>query len=584
MKRLFALFTQFDDSLKFMIAFQFGSLILLTVLYHYMKERHKKLWLLLCVLPLIVFFIFYALNYVHGNPVLLFQRYSGLGAVSIIILLWGIALYFRGSVAVYSVFAYTITICCFGITAASIILCSMIYNLGNFTSCDWEKSFSKTIDRLEKVYVTREWKEIDFDSIRSELIPKVRQAQQIGDKVAFGEVLYDLKYELFDGHINVEINDFDTSYEVSQRLAGNDYGFSMFRDSADKVLAVLVDEKSEAAANGIKNGTVITKWNDQPIDEAVSQVRCIDTFYTFSYIENEEIFKPLFLAGKGGESVEVTFIDDKGNECTAKLNKRGNYLSRLHSGIDIVMSGNDIISNENFYTCMLNNNCGYLRVKSEYYYYGGMDFVKAELFNGYEEMRKELSEKMKLLKEQGMECLIIDLRKNSGGMGMVSQNIASLFVDVEFLAEESYMSRSGKMVQLGKPAKISEAEYSDMPIAVLVNAETCSAGDCLTYWLSRGDNTQLIGNSYPWGCAQGIGGSCLLTNDEFEFTYPVHLTLSEEGIPISDAKGDRKARVLLDHKIEYDRDGVIRLFSDTDTNDDVLEYAVNILNETVNDR
>lgn len=279
-------------------------------------------------------------------------------------------------------------------TVGSVLLNSMIYDLGNFTAYDWETSFSKTIDRLEKSYVNRYWKDIDFDSIRSELIPKVRQAQQTGDKIAFSEALYDLKYELFDGHVDVVIKDYDTSYEVSQRLARNDYGLSMFRDSAGEVLAVLVDEKSAAAENGIKNGTVITKWDGQPIDEAASQVRCIDTFYTFSYIENEDIFRPIFLAGKGGDSVEVTFIGDYGKERTAELPKKGNYSSRLHNAIDTVIRGSVIEHNENFYSCMLNDNCGYFRVTREYYYYDGMDYIKAELFDGYEAMRQDIINKM----------------------------------------------------------------------------------------------------------------------------------------------------------------------------------------------
>ena len=584
MKRLFALFTQFDDSLKFMIFFQLGALILLTGLYRFMKERHKKLWLLLCVLPLIVFLIFFGMNFVHGDPTLSFQRYAALGALSIITLLWGIAVYFRGSPVAYSIFAYSTAIGCVGITIGSVLLNSMIYDLGNFTACDWETSFSKTIDRLEKSYVNRNWKDIDFDSIRSELLPKVRQAQETGDKAAFGEALYELKYELFDGHVDVVINDFEASYEVSQRLAGNDYGLSMFRDSAGEVLAVLVDENSEAAENGIKNGTVITKWDGQPIDEAASQVRCIDNFYTFSYIENEDIFRPIFLAGKGGDSVEVTFIGDDGKEHTAELPGIGSYYSRLHNAIDTVIRGNVIEHNENFFSCMLSDNCSYFRVNSEYYYYGGMDYIKAELFDGYEEMRQDIINKMNDLKAQGMDRLVIDLRNNSGGMGMVAQNIASVFADVDFLSEKSYLTRSGKMVSLAKPAKIGKAEFSNIPITVIVNSRTCSAGDCLTYWLSKGDNVRLVGSTYPWGCAQGIGGTCLLTDCEFEFSYPVNLTLSEEGVPIADAKSDRKARVVLDYKLEYDREGVIELFSDANTRDDVLEYAVSVLNELADEK
>lgn len=41
--------------------------------------------------------------------------------------------------------------------------------------------------------------------------------------------------------------------------------------------------------------------------------------------KNEDIFRPIFLAGKGGESVSITFLDDKGNERSILVQKTGNY-------------------------------------------------------------------------------------------------------------------------------------------------------------------------------------------------------------------------------------------------------------------
>ena len=83
----------------------------------------------------------------------------------------------------------------------------------------------------------------------------------------------------------------------------------MFKDEEGSFLAVMVDEESEAYGYGITDGTVITKWDGKALDEAAEEVKCIYS-RSFAYIENEELFKPVFLAGRGGDTVQVSFLDE----------------------------------------------------------------------------------------------------------------------------------------------------------------------------------------------------------------------------------------------------------------------------------
>ena len=73
-------------------------------------------------------------------------------------------------------------------------------NVANYSNLGWTESFERTIDYLEKEYILNDWKEIDYDRIREELIPKVREAEQNNDEIAFVSALYELKYEFHDGH------------------------------------------------------------------------------------------------------------------------------------------------------------------------------------------------------------------------------------------------------------------------------------------------------------------------------------------------------------------------------------------------
>lgn len=66
-------------------------------------------------------------------------------------------------------------------------------------------------------------------------------------------------------------------------------------------------------------------WDNRDINEAVEDVDCIYPGLSFPVEENEDIFLPIFLAGKGGESVSITFLDDNGNERSILVQKTGNY-------------------------------------------------------------------------------------------------------------------------------------------------------------------------------------------------------------------------------------------------------------------
>ena len=80
----------------------------------------------------------------------------------------------------------------------------------------------KMLDDLSENYISRDWKEIDFEELKAKYLPEVRMAQQNGDKAAMLVVLYELKYELADGHVFVGANDNIVKTEALDRLAGND--------------------------------------------------------------------------------------------------------------------------------------------------------------------------------------------------------------------------------------------------------------------------------------------------------------------------------------------------------------------------
>ncbi len=560
LKYLYVIFLLTEPSYKFLLLFMLLSIPLLVAAHHFLKGKKEKLWSFLCAIPMVFFLLFYARNRITGYEDLTFRRLAAPGLIALIILLWGVLVFFKRSYKAYAVLVsiFSVFLLVLGLTALAVLF-ERVY-VGNHTHDGWEKSLEKTIDDLAVAYVLRDWKEYDYDALKEKYLPLAREAEKNRDKVAMIMALYELRYELNDAHISLRIKDTAAEKEALDRLAGNDYGFSMFRDEAGEFLAVLVEEDGEAAAAGILEGTVITKWDGTAVSEAVKNVKCIDR-NAFSYLENEQFFQPVFLAGQGGDTIQVTFLDKDMREQTVTLHANGSYRPRRTEAIDRIYCTHKL-GTENYATCMLNDHIGYLRITEESYLGDPpMDVIKAALAGYSKKLYDDLNGKLEALKAQGMTALILDVRCNGGGYGFLTKAVVGLFTDqpqpcdVGYYADNTYHT-------LSKPKEYGTGPWKDLPLAVLVNGDTCSAGDLMAYFLQSQCGATLIGSSTTWGSAQSTGGMAYLTDGEFTLRIPIALSPTLEGEPAVDARGDRKARFLPDVVLTYPPEDVLELFRD----------------------
>jgi len=335
-------------------------------------------------------------------------------------------------------------------------------------------------------------------------------------------------------------------------------------------VAVLVDEESEAYAAGIKNGTRIVSWDEIPIDEAKENVKCI--YYgteVHSLQENEDKLKAAFLAGKGGDEIEIEFIDETGSIQTIKLQKMGNYAERLDVFLNKFYYYE--LDKENFATEMISDKHGYLRINSEQY--NTFSDVKAIFYDNYPEINNLLNEKLSELKTQGMKTLIIDTRNNYGGYNVISAAVASLFTDTGGFNYSFGDYENGKYIPTDKHYYIADGRWKDIDVIVLTNASCMSAGDQLVNLLSQCPNVTVLGTTCSSGVNQNNGGICVTTNSQFIVAYPFALTLNEEGIPNIDADKERENRVPIDAYIPID-DAYIEGVFDTDMLDYELKYVI----------
>ena len=573
MKILYGLVYEMDASMQFMYIFLFCSLIVFPVLHRFMKT-HTRIWSVLCLIPLAVYIVFVWKEHYVGNNELTIQRYALFGVAALIFALWGLAIWRKSTFTAYTIIMISSNVV---ILLLSIIVVWAVYlrpNVANYSDLGWTEAFERTIDYLEKEYLLNDWKEIDYDRIREELIPRVREAERNNDELAYVTALYELKYEFHDGHVTVR-GDMGVRNAAIARLAGNDYGFSMFRANSGEVVAILVNEESEAYRNGIHNGTVITMWDDVPIDEACSSVKCIDREHAFQTTENIYIGQPIFLAGQGGDEISVSFMDDDNNEVSAVLTPCGEYINRRTEALEILF-GDNVISRDNYSVSMLDGHIGYLRIWEEEYSQNPFFITKCTIAGFSQEIYDELNAGLQELSGQGMDSIIIDIRNNEGGNAFESRTVASLFTSDPI---PYYLSlyKDGEYVVVSESKELDLCKWGDMPIIVLVNDQTVSAGEVLTNYLKGSDNITIMGNTTTWGAAQGTGGSTVLTDSRYEFRFPITPVLGEDHLPIVDVRADGYARLTNDYQIDYSVEEVVEMFEHPEE-DLVLEAAIEYLN------
>lgn len=450
----------------------------------------------------------------------------------------------------------------------------------NYTRMSYTQSFKKMLATMEKEYCLSSWKKIDYDGLLKEYLPRVEEAEKNNDESAYAAVVTEVTYRFYDYHVYTALGD-DIYDSVMNSLTGNDYGLSMMKLDDGTVVAIFVedgngmlyDEPHDITKLGIHNGTQIVAWDGKEINEAIDETECINSIIQFSVKSNEDFFRPAFLAGKGGETVDVTFIDDNGSEKHAQLNRIGDYSGRLSGVLVKFLHLHDYTPN--FTTKMLNDKCGYLMVRSEHYstFYDNLSVIRSGY---YPELVEFYAGKIEELKAQGMEYLVIDIRNNGGGYDNVAGALASLFTD-----EKKYMCGFGYEDETGYHTTESnyifpDGRYKDLPVVVLVNLTCGSAGDGMAKFLGECDNVTLMGITASAGVNQNNGGVMYLTKN-ISVYYPIALTLSSENVPLIDTDQTREGRIPLEAKIPMTKEFVLKTCDWNSEEDPQLDYAADYL-------
>ena len=569
--KVFEAFKIVDFPTAYIMIFTGVWLLVLITAVALIKPKKPDVYRILGAVPLVHFAVFYLFNYTKGYFQLGFSRYSWFLISAIIYALSGLILARKDK----KVRCLVIT----GLLNLAVFFMSVVYIMGisgytrftNYSHMNYENSMAAVIDEIEAHYILSDHKQIDYDALRAKYIPLAAEADRNGDEEAYAEAVMNLCYEFHDGHLSPYFLDNDLRSRVNDNMLGNDYGFSMIGTDSGDIVAILTDRESAAYALGIHDGTVITGWDGTDMDEALRNVSCVTTGWpltSFPTAENEDFVRPIFLAGKGGDTVNVRFIGDDGKETEVTLESTGSYFNRFMAAMEPVTGKR---CNEFAYCEMLDDRCGYLCIPEEEYDTTG-DIIAA-LNDDYPAVKELLISRIEQMKAQGMDRFIIDLRDNDGGLDVISAAIVSLFTTEEIRTYSGFI-RDGDLVEADywKWTVPADGRYSDIPVVVLVNAGTASAGDILTYDLSLCPNVTVMGITTSWGSAQGVAQTCLLSGGSIRLRYSIMATLDEDRNVYIDGGPDRVSSITLDERIPFDMEAVNKIYMQGQ--DYELQYAL----------
>ncbi len=128
---------------------------------------------------------------------------------------------------------------------------------------------------------------------------------------------------------------------------------------------------------------------------------------------------------------------------------------------------------------------------------------------------RELRASIKSMSERGMQALVLDLRRNSGGLLSEARNVADLFLPRGGLKVVSTEGRQGTVETL--ETRVNAVIPEDMPVLVLTSRFTASAAEIVAGALQDHGRAVVVGQrSYGKGSVQQLLPIEGIQDDEFE--------------------------------------------------------------------
>jgi carboxyl-terminal processing protease len=361
-----------------------------------------------------------------------------------------------------------------------------------------EEVFEKVWKEVDEHYYDPEFGGVKWQEVRLRYLPLVKAAK---DDAGFYAIVDRMTGELHDAHTRFSSPE---QWENHKKHQGVSAGFRAGYVE-DKVVVLDVYPDSNAAHAGIEPGMIVTALDGQPMEK-----RLAEAAPSVLPSSTERVTKLRILGNVFAGSIETPFA--------ASLERANG------SPLEVKFARQTLTTEPRVTAAKLSSGFGYVRFDEFHPSLVG-DFRKA-----VEDLR-------------AAPGLILDLRRNRGGVGATLEAMATLFFDGKTLFERrmsrkqvSASERDGHRTEetqvfVGK----SGAQSYSGPVVILVSEYSASATEVFAAGMQDSGRATLVG-SQSCGCVLGIthdrvmkGGGVLEISEVLWFS-PKNRKLEGEGV------------------------------------------------------
>jgi C-terminal processing protease CtpA/Prc len=323
-------------------------------------------------------------------------------------------------------------------------------------------------------------KQPDWDQLVAQIRPRVQQAEQSHDSMAFYEALRDFTYAFRDGHVGLNGGSL-TQQDFQANYLGN-LGFTARVLDNNQVMVNSILPNGPAETAGMQAGAILTQFNGQPV---MGVINAEPLFFGQQSSPTGILYNKTIMLNrtKVGAQATVTFTNPGGQSRTVTLTAISEVDSLLQElGYNQVQA---LLPVELQTLTVNGSDIGYIKISSNY---DDLNLIIRLFQRGLEEFQAN--------KVAG---IIIDLRYNSGGANL---GLAGFLTDqtIPLGQMEYYSSSTGKFEPEGVPDQVTpnEEQYHFDKMALLVGLNCASACELEAYGFSQVPGIIVVGQ-YPTG-------------------------------------------------------------------------------------
>lgn len=365
--------------------------------------------------------------------------------------------------------------------------------LVDFSDLSYADAFDALVDKLKNEYAFTEYKGIDWEALREEFKPRFEAADQRSNALIYRRTLRDFAWSIPDGHVSgpFVVEDFQEAVSGGLGFAMREVDDGDFDElSTGRILVNFITPNGPAEAAGIELGAEITAIGGLPVEEAMDNAVVYSApFSTEHFLRLQQLrYATRFPLDT---EVEVGFVNPGGSEEMVTMTAVPEFDSFNFSSLNVGRTGLELPLEYEFLPD------GYMLV--QIFSFSDNDLLSVQL---WERM-------MRVLNENQIPGLIIDMRQNGGGSGFLADQMAAYFFNEPHVLGNAgfYDEDRGEFYfdprtedRFYLPAK--ELRYNG-DVAVLVGPNCASACEFFSYDMTIADRAAIVGQ-YP---TAGLGGS-----------------------------------------------------------------------------